>query len=69
VNGALAIHGGRQHERYMHVRRLDVEGHQAVGWSVPSNNFLYMHQVPVLEEGTVALKGSGLGRTPNSMTR
>jgi hypothetical protein len=56
------MNGGGKHERHMHVPRLaclSVEGHQAVGWSVPSNIILDMHQVPVLEEGAVALKGSG----------
>jgi hypothetical protein len=52
-------------EREAHARTnawkicLDVEGHQAVGRSVPSNIILDMHQVPVLEEGAVALEGSG----------
>jgi hypothetical protein len=46
-------------ETHMHVPPLGnithVEGHQAVGWTVPSNIGLDMHQGPVLEEGAVAL--------------
>jgi hypothetical protein len=62
VDGAVAMHDGGQNERgtctfqrLEHGICVDVEGHQAVGWSVPSNNILDTHQVPGLEEDAVEL--------------
>jgi hypothetical protein len=52
VDGAVVMNGGGHHDRHIHVPTLgtclDVEGHKAVGWSVPSNIILDMHLVPVL---------------------